>query len=58
MFYHAHVAGFTKQAKSIAEVQAWLDNLRSQVVGETLKVWRVVDCLAETKPCIEGPVTA
>lgn len=58
MFYHAHVAGFTKQAKTVAEVQAWLDNLRSQVVGETLKVWRVVDCLAEAKPCICGPVTA
>jgi hypothetical protein len=58
MFYHAHVDGFTKQAKTIAEVQAWLDNLRSRVVGCELKVWRVIDNLAETKPCICGPVTA
>jgi len=57
-FYHAHVAGFTKHAGSIAEVQTWLDSLRGRVVGETLKVWRVVDCLADTTPCIHGPVTA
>lgn len=58
MFYHAHVAGFTKQAKTLSEVQEWLDSLRSRVVGETLNVWRVVDNLAEVKPCISGPVTA
>ena len=58
MFYHAHVAGFTKQAKTLSEVQEWLDGLRSRVVGETLNVWRVVDNLAEVKPCISGPVTA
>ena len=56
-FYHAHVAGFTKHADSIAEVQTWLDSLRGRVVGETLKVWRVVDCLADATPCIHGPVT-
>ena len=58
MFYHAYVAGYTKQAGTIAEVQEWLDNLRSRVVGDTLKVWRVVDNVAEVKPCICGPVTA
>ena len=58
MFYHAHVDGFTKQAKTIAEVQTWLDGLRSGVVGQTLKVWRVVDCVAEVAPCICCPVTA
>lgn len=58
MFYHAHVAGFTKQAKTLSEVQEWLDGLQSRVVGETLNVWRVVDNLAEVKPCISGPVTA
>jgi len=57
-FYHAHVAGFTKHADSVAEVQTWIDSLRGRVVGETLKVWRVVDCVADATPCIHGPVTA
>ena len=57
-FYHAHVDGFTKQADSIADVQSWIDGLRSQVAGAELKVWRVVDCVAEVTPCISGQVTA
>ena len=57
-FYHAHVAGFTKHADSVAEVQTWIDSLRGRVVGETLKVWRVVDYVADATPCIHGPVTA
>ena len=57
MFYHAHVAGFMTQAKTISEVQDWLDHLRPQVAGETLKVWRVVNNISEYEPCISGPVT-
>ncbi len=57
VFYHAHVDGFTKQAKTVSEVQEWLDGIRHRVAGKTLKVWRVVDCLADANPCISGPVT-
>jgi len=57
MFYHGYVAGYTKQASTVEELQAWLEGIRASVVGETLKVWRVVNSVAETKTCIEGLVT-
>lgn len=57
-FYHVHVDGFTNQAKTVAEVQTWLDDIRHWVVGKELKVWRVVDCLADTDPCLVGLVSA
>lgn len=55
--YHAHVAGFTKQADTLSEIQVWLDGLRHRVVGENLNVHRVVDCLVDRSPCISGLVT-
>lgn len=58
IFYHAHVAGFMKQADTIAEVQVWLDNLRARVVGEHLTVYRVVNCLADKAPILAGAVSA
>lgn len=58
IFYHAHVAGFMKQADTIAEVQVWLDALRSRVVGEFLTVTRVVNCLADKAPILSGSVSA
>lgn len=57
MFYHAHVAGFMKQTKTLSEVQNWLDRIRPQVAGETLTVHRVIDNLVEKKPCVSGPVS-
>lgn len=58
IFYHAYVDGFMKQASTVAEIQNWLDGIRSNVVGCELKVTRVVDCLMDKEPCIKGIVTA
>ena len=57
IFYHAHVDGFTAQLNTIADVQTWLDKLRPQVAGHTIKVWKVTDCCVAKTTCIEGIVT-
>jgi hypothetical protein len=58
IFYHCYVDGYMKHAKSLADAQEWLDGIRHRVVGCELKIWRVVDCLADVDPVISGPVTA
>lgn len=58
IFYHAHVDGFMKQAETVAEIQVWLDNLRTKVVGCELTVHRIVNCLADREPIIRGMVSA
>ena len=56
-FYHAHAAGYTKQFDTLAQVQEWLDGKRAQLAGETLKVWKVIDCKAQFPAIIEGVVS-
>jgi len=58
IFYHAHVDGFMKQAKTVAEIQVWLDSLRTKVVGCELTVYRIVNCLSDREPIIRGMVSA
>jgi len=57
-FYHAYCGGFEKQAKTLQEIQAWLDGKRRYCAGKELKVWKVTDCIVSRDPVIQGTVTA
>ena len=57
IFYHVYCDGYTKQLNSISEVQVWLDSKRHELRGRELIVWKVVNCLAQNEPVIQGIVT-
>lgn len=58
IWYHGYVAGYSKEARSMEEMQQWLDGIRKWVVGDELTIYRVVGCLYDQKPIIRGAVSA